>query len=138
VGPWLLRIAEAAAHRSRGPFECPKGSRLGVSRGEGSTLCPNDSGPWRQCSAPSLRQFVRLEIEALFAECEQAAREDGKAERGGDPEEDQAEEVGEGHGRRVPRRLTKVRRGSPPTSVRPRPKARHCERCKVARGMRSR
>ena len=35
AGPWPLRIAEAPAHRPRGPIECGSASRHSVSRGEG-------------------------------------------------------------------------------------------------------
>ncbi len=44
AGPWLLRIAEATAHRSRGPIECRNGSRFSVSRGE-SPLPPPGALP---------------------------------------------------------------------------------------------
>src|SRR6185369_10367949 len=94
---------------------------------------------WRDPSAPPLRHLVRLDLEALLAECEQAAREDGEADRGGDPEEDQAEEVDGDHGRRVLRRSIRVWSGgfgSAP-SVRARPGPRHNGQGKVARCTRS-
>jgi len=31
--PWLLRVAEAAGPRSRGPVECPRGLRVSVLPG---------------------------------------------------------------------------------------------------------
>ena len=60
-------------------------------------------------SARSLHTLVHLNLEMLLAECEKATGEDGEAERGGDPDDDQAEEVGGGHGRRVLRQSTTVR-----------------------------
>ena len=89
--------------------------------------------------SPTVRQLLRLDLEALLAECEQAAREDGEAERDGDPEEDQAEEVDGDHGRRVLRRWITVRSGSfgsAPSRARPSP--RHNGQGKVARSTRSR
>jgi hypothetical protein len=56
-----------------------------------------------------LHTLVHLNLGTLLAECEKATGEDGEAERGGDPEDDQAEEVGGGHGRRVLRQSTTVR-----------------------------